>query len=120
MPCLQPLRQAKNLARLVLLWFALAMGAAIASPLVKPQALELVCSGSGAMKLLIQSDDGTVQVGSHTLDCALCVMLGAPPPVLHNLPVAPAALAFAAPLFSATRVASNAARPPPARGPPIL
>lgn len=41
------LRQARFLARLVLAWFALPLGVALASPLVQPQSLEMVCSGGG-------------------------------------------------------------------------
>ena len=56
---MQTLRHAHFLARFVLVWFALAIGVAIASPIVNPQAIELICSGSGgAMKLLVKSDDG--------------------------------------------------------------
>jgi hypothetical protein len=50
---MQSLRAARFLVRLVAAWFVLSMAAAIASPLVKPQAMELICSGSGAVKLLI-------------------------------------------------------------------
>ena len=53
------LRHGRFLARLVLAWFALAIGVAVASPLVKPQAIELVCSGNGAIKLLVKAGDKT-------------------------------------------------------------
>jgi len=39
----------------VLAWFVASMGVAIASPLVHPQAFEVICSGTGAIKLLVQS-----------------------------------------------------------------
>jgi hypothetical protein len=77
---MQSLRQAAFLARLVLAWFALAIGVAVASPLVKPQAIELICSGSGAMKVLVKGDDGKPAASHHTLDCPLCATLDAPPP----------------------------------------
>ena len=38
------LRNSVSLARLVMAWFALTLGLAIASPLVHPQAMELVCT----------------------------------------------------------------------------
>ena len=68
---LQTLRNAQTIARFVLVWFVLSMGAAIASPLVNPQAMELICSGTGVMKLVKQLDDGSTEPGSLTLDCPL-------------------------------------------------
>ena len=44
------------LGRAVLAWFLLSLGVAVASPLVNPQALELVCSGAGVMKLSRKRD----------------------------------------------------------------
>mgnify|MGYP007055625982 FL=1 len=41
------LRNSVSLARLVMAWFALTLGLAIASPLVHPQAMELVCTAGG-------------------------------------------------------------------------
>jgi hypothetical protein len=46
---LQTLRNAHLLTRLVLVWFALFVGAAVASPLVKPEAVHLVCSAIGGV-----------------------------------------------------------------------
>ena len=50
---LQTLRNSHQLIRLVLVWFVLSLGAAIASPLVNPQAAELICTGTGVMKLMV-------------------------------------------------------------------
>jgi hypothetical protein len=115
------LRSAKNLARLVLLWFALSLGAAVASPLIKPQAMELVCSGSGAMKLLVKSDDGSSkETGSFTLDCPLCAASSAPPP-LAQLATRPAqALTHVLQPIAAAHIAFFTAAPLPARGPPAF
>lgn len=112
------LRNARFLARLVLLWFALSIGAAIASPLVKPQAMELVCSGAGAVKVLIKTDDGSKEMSAGMLDCPLCASIGAPPPVvrLGAEPVPP--LAYVLQAIPAARIASLTAAPLPARGPP--
>ena len=113
------LRHAKLLARFVLVWFAMSIAAAIAAPLVKPQALTLICAGAGGMKLLPPTDDGGQPVASHTLDCPLCVGLGAPPPplaqVVHAPVPAPGELCQGVP---ATHVAALHAAPLPARGPP--
>ncbi|MBY0411588.1 MAG: DUF2946 domain-containing protein, partial [Burkholderiaceae bacterium] len=77
---LQTLRSLHWLARCVLAWFVLSIGVAVASPLVNPQAMELICSGSGAIKVLIKTDDGAQEVTTHTLDCPLCAHPSAPPP----------------------------------------
>lgn len=70
MQTLQILRNAHLIARIVLVWFALSIGVAIASPLVKPQAMgQLICSGAGVMKFVKQADDGSTALGSLTLDC---------------------------------------------------
>jgi hypothetical protein len=116
------LRNARLLTRLVLVWFALFIGAAIASPLVKPQAMELICSGSGVMKLLIQNDDGSSQEAvGNTLDCPLCVPSSAPPPPLTPLKAEPAQpLAYGLQSIPAARIASLVAAPLPARGPPAF
>jgi hypothetical protein len=117
---MQALRHAHTLAKFVLVWFALSIGVAIASPLIKPQAIELICSGSGAMKLLLKSDDGTSTTSSHTLDCPLCAQISAPPPVvkLHAEPAQP--LAYALQATPAAHIAARTAAPLPARGPPSL
>jgi hypothetical protein len=113
------LRNAHHLARFVLVWFALSLGVAIASPLVKPQAMELICSGAGAMKLVIQTDDGGQEGTGLTLDCPLCAASSAPPPPAALLTAEPAQpLAYVLQSIPAARIAALTAAPLPARGPP--
>ena len=78
---MQRLRHATFLARLVLAWFALALGVAVASPVVKPQGAQLVCSGSGAMQLVMPASDDGQPPSTHTFDCPLCAAVAPPPPV---------------------------------------
>ena len=109
----------KLLARFVLVWFALSIGVAIASPLVKPQAMEVICSSMGVMKVQIQTDDGTQDVLKRTLDCPLCATHLAPPTPFLPLtaePIQP--LAYVMRSIPAAHIASLTAIPPPARGPP--
>lgn len=114
---MQRLRNAALLARLVLAWFALSLGVAMASPLVKPQSLELVCGGGGAMKLLSQDGQGK-PAGPHTLDCPLCASWDSPPAAAAAAGV-PAKASLAQPSGGAeTFAAKPTAGPPPARGPP--
>jgi hypothetical protein len=117
---MQILRNAHFIARLVLVWFALSIGVAIASPIVKPQGLALICAGTGGMKLLAPSDDGHRDPGCNTLDCPLCGLLGAapPPPATMN----PLGSLQALNDLPTTRHTVHSGRltaaPPPARGPP--
>ena len=117
---MQTLRNAHLIARIVLVWFALFVGVAIASPLVKPQAMELICSGMGMVKMQVQGSDGAQDSSLKTLDCPLCATSSAPPPVasLVATPVQP--LAYVLQSIPAARIAALTALPPPARGPPAF
>jgi len=81
---MQWLRSTRSLPHLALVWFVLAFGAAVASPLIKPEALTLVCSANGGMKLLASSTDGDepstgqANPSGHALDCPLCLALDVP------------------------------------------
>jgi hypothetical protein len=46
---MQVMRNAIQLTRLVLVWFALSVGVAIASPVVNPHSMDLVGTSSGSM-----------------------------------------------------------------------
>ncbi len=115
---MQQLRHARFLTRLVLVWFALAIGVAVAAPVLRSGALELVCSGSGAMKLVVKGQDGQALPLGHALDCPLCVQMHAPPPAAQAQCVAPVAVLEPVRTLVVTRVAVLTAAPPPARGPP--
>ncbi|HPH14479.1 MAG TPA: DUF2946 domain-containing protein [Burkholderiaceae bacterium] len=118
---MQALRNAHILARFLLVWFALSVGAAIASPLIKPQDILLICTGSGAMKVLVKADDGSTQeVASRSMDCPLCMSIGAPPPVARLTAEPPQPLAYALQGIPAAHVAWLTAAPLPARGPPTF
>ena len=120
-PQMRTLRHFTFLSRLVLAWFVLSLGVAVASPIVKPQDILLVCTGSGAMKMLVQADDGSAtDVTANTMDCPLCAPMVAPPPIDHWAvePVQP--LAYALQAIPSAHIAARTAAPLPARGPPIL
>ena len=116
---LQTLRNAQSIVRFVLVWFALSMGVAVASPLVKPQAMELICAGTGVMKFVKQGDDGATATANPTLDCPLCANLGAPPPAFAADPARVFGLAFALLPTEAARMASLLRDPWQARAPPV-
>jgi hypothetical protein len=118
---MQTLRNAHLIARFVLVWFALSIGVAIASPMVNPQGLQLVCSGSGSMKVISSDANGKITpASSHTLDCPLCASISAPPPleIIGFSAVAPQR--YSAPEQDTGSFTPVLATPPPARGPPSL
>jgi hypothetical protein len=86
---------------------------------MQPQSLDMVCSGSGGMKMMVSDDDGQpADVGAHMKDCKQCVMMGAPPaPVVfatHPAPVAHPVAFPADPEHAAWSAAPLSARGPPA------
>lgn len=132
------LRTSFWLSRLILAWFALTLGAASASPLIHPQAMELICTTSGEM-LWVQvgasasssADSLTgedtqdtahdiANTGQHnTLDCALCLPFAPPAPLhLSALPPTVQPLSYALRPWVAAHIASVTRAPLPARGPP--
>ncbi len=113
-------RQSNLITRFTLVWFALFVCVAAATPLVTPQSLEMVCSGSGVMKLVIHGDDGAGVASGHSLDCSLCGAVGAPPPVSISLPALPQPLAYALQGIPQARIAALTCAPLPARGPPTF
>jgi hypothetical protein len=117
---MQTLRNAHLLARFVLVWFALSLGVAVASPIVNPQNFELICSSAGVMKLVVQTDDGAKAVSGPMLDCPLCATGGAPPPSFHVKfePLSP--LGHVLQSIPSAIMAALTAAPPPARGPPTF
>jgi len=79
---MNPLRHAHRLARFMLAWFALSLAVAVASPLVHPQQVELLCSAGGQVKAVVHTASGdTLELGAGHLDCPLCIPAGAPGPL---------------------------------------
>jgi hypothetical protein len=116
---MQRFRHAIQLTRLMLAWFVLSVGVAVASPIVNPHGMDLVCTSTGSMKLVVQSDDDAA-VSSHTLDCPLCASISAPPPVFNTTLTQPSPLAHVMQPLAAAHIAALTAPPLPSRGPPAL
>jgi hypothetical protein len=114
---LQTLRHANRLARLVLVWFVLSVGVAIASPWVHPQSMDMVCSSAGTMKLLVSGDDNT-PAKAPSLDCPLCASIGLPPPLFLTSLSHVCPLAYATQAIAVAHMAASTAPPLPSRGPP--
>ena len=110
----------KFIARLVLVWFALFIGAAIAAPIVHPTETQMVCSSMGGMKMVAVGEEGTDTRASTSVDCPLCAAVVIPLNT-DSLPFEePSALAHALRPLAAAHIASVTAPPLPSRGPPSI
>lgn len=115
------LRNSVSLARLVMAWFALTLGLAIASPLVHPQAMELVCTAGGSVKLVVvNGEEGPAVSAQHSLDCPLCLAVTLPPAHVSPSWAQPQPLGRALQPIVSARIASLVGAPLPPRGPPLL
>jgi hypothetical protein len=115
------LRTFRFLHLTVLLWFAMTLGAAIASPIIKPALFDVICSGSGVVKIIVHDQDSSAGDGDRmVMDCPLCFApVGLmPTPVLVAQTSDP--LAYVLKSIPAARLAAATLAPLPARGPPSL
>lgn len=119
MTLLHTLRNSPWLAKLALLWFALTLGAAVASPMVNPQTELVICTAAGMQKVVL-NDDGTVTTSDagDGLFCPMCMTGGAPAPFVLNTVSPPQHLGHVMQSIVAARLAALTAAQPPARGPP--
>ncbi len=120
MSTLQTLRHARWLTRLVLVWFALFIGIAVASPLVKPVAGQMVCSAMGGMKMVMEGDEGNTAQPMGSMDCPLCAPVITPPAPETRAFEPTHALAHVLRTIAAAHIAGLTGAPLPPRGPPAL
>ena len=111
------LKTSKLIASLMLAWFALFLGAAVACTAMKAGSMQMVCSGGG-MKLMDVGDNGEEVQPSSKMDCPLCSSVAPPPPQLESLFEKPSGLAHALHPIAAAHIAAATAPPLPSRGPP--
>ena len=106
----------------VLAWFVLALGVAMAAPLVSPPSMELVCSGTGTggKRLIVQAADGLAAPHASTLDCPLCLAADTPPSSPGAAQPTAQAPAYEPRLHTPLLAQRGAARSPPARAPPFF
>ncbi len=107
-------------ARWIVLSLVLCMGAAIASPLIRPKSMALVCTGAGAnavMLVVVDAEGDPDNLLAMTLDCADCLPAVLPPPDISVRTIEK-------PVQGRTAVAKSLPEPdahclsPPSRGPP--
>jgi hypothetical protein len=108
------------MARFVLVWFVLSVGVAMASPLVAPKAMDLVCTTGGVMKIVSPEDADDNSSSVHTMDCALCMAVDIPPSPIPSQFIKPSSLSHALHPIAAAHIAAVTAPPLPSRGPPTL
>lgn len=117
---MESLRRTRHLARLLLACFAVALGVAMLSPLVRAQGMERVCSASGEARWVAAGgNDAAAQDGqAHGLECVLCLPAMLPPAAaqVQAAVQAPAQHAAGVPRQAHVPPLSRAAFPP--RAPP--
>lgn len=117
---MQILRNARFLTRFVLVWFALFIGVATATPLVQPGNLQMICSAGGGMQLIdADQPDGEPRL-SMGMDCPLCASVVPPPPPVDAVGFFASPLAHVLQPVEAARRAAATAPPLPSRGPPAF
>lgn len=110
------------LARAVLVWFAMTLAVAMASPVVHLPSMQAVCTTDGGVRYisLHDTEDADPSAGkTHALECALCLALKEPPSVAVDVPrLAPHPLAHALTPTVSARIEALIGAPLPPRGPP--
>jgi hypothetical protein len=115
------MRTSRTLIRLVLAWFVLSMGVAVASPMVHPKLVEIICAPGGSVKMMVMNDDGTwVETGKHSMDCSLCLPVALPPSAASFSLDLDLPLARALQPMVAAHIAALVGAPMPPRGPPRI
>ena len=115
---MQTLRNAHLITRYVLVWFALFLGVAIASPFVRATSAAPHCAAMEAMKIASGNHDNSGVKSVPNLNCPLCAGICAPPGTVSTAVAQVAPRFFVAPGPMATHAPVRTAAPPPARGPP--
>lgn len=113
-------RKTQSLCLWALVWFVAAIFTAAAAPSIQPQAMEIVCSGTGSAKLFVQTDNGLIAANTASMECPLCLIgdIPSPPPIalaLHG--AAPHSISS---LLLPYLVLPSPQTRPPARAPPVF
>lgn len=112
------LRTSRCAAALALAWFVLFLGVAGLSPVLHASPLDPVCSVAAADEGVNHRGSDGAPGSSHTLKCALCIGVLAPPANDATVPAGSPPPAGAPCLRGSDRVVVRASAPLPARGPP--
>jgi hypothetical protein len=111
----------QRLARLVLAWYVLFLGASVLAATLSPRSMEMVCTSAGMVMWVDGSDDAAPnpKVG---MDCPLCAHSAAslPPTSIAQQVHQPDARGHIVQKLPAAVLLSRTAPPLPSRGPPDL
>ena len=108
----------RSIARLVLVWFALFIGVAIASPILNPAETQMVCTSAGGMKMVMSGEHEEASKVATNMDCPLCATVAIPFQSCEVSLKQSSPLAHALHPVAAALIASRSAPPFPSRGPP--
>ena len=108
------------LARLVLVWFALFIGVAIASPILNPTETQMVCSSAGVMKMVASGEEDADVKLTANMDCPLCAPVHVPLQACNTPFDHASSLAHSLHPVAAALIAAHTAPPLPSRGPPVV
>jgi hypothetical protein len=114
------MRRSYQIIRLVLVWFVLSLGVAIASPVANPKGMALVCTSANGMQLVVLGDAESDGAAGHKLNCPLCATLTALPPTFDTTLTQPSPQSIHRPFVELVFRTAVTALPPPSRGPPSL
>ncbi len=112
------LRSSKLIASLVLAWFGLFLGAAMASSLIHPSSIQVICVAGGAMKMVEIDGDGGKLNATAKMNCPLCAASLVFPSRLDAFFNKAFELEHVLYPIAAVHIASLTAPPLPSRGPP--
>ncbi|WP_404300007.1 DUF2946 family protein [Alicycliphilus denitrificans] len=114
------LRSLNRLRWWVVAWLVFSMGATLASPLVQPRTMELICSSGSSMTLMVHAGGGNAVLDTLDRDCVLCLLGAAPPPPAARILPPLAVTDFTPPPPPDVPTLPPMAAPPPARAPPVF
>lgn len=126
------LKISHSLIRAVMLLYIMTLGVAMASSVVNPAAMNLICTSTGYKYIdqngkLVDVDANSEQAKDaksgihHLLDCSMCLAIGITPEFPKQDALEPPhPLSYATRSIPSARLASLVAAPLPARGPPHL
>ncbi len=115
---LQTLRNSRTLVRAAMLWFALSLGVAFASPLMKSVNFVEVCSAAGTLLQVKVADEKNAEK-AHTLQCSACLPFAAPATVEMQIDEPMAMPLQVGCNSSSSLLQVQSASPLDARGPPL-
>lgn len=114
------LRLHRRLAGWLLAAYLLVLGISVLAAMLRPQAMEVVCSGMGVMKVVVASQEDAPGLQT-TIDCPLCAHATPvlPPPARADLAHVADARSHVVQRLPAAILLARTAPPLPSRGPPL-